>query len=56
MNNKKIALKPLTHHPRDMLRNRGLDPRNYLFVKNTYTHVYFWDIRYKSVKVIVKQN
>ena len=39
-----------------MLRRRGLDPRNYVVVKDTYTSLYLRDLRDGSVKIITKYN
>lgn len=37
-----------------MLRRRGLDPKNYVFLKNTYTTVYFRDIRTGKIWPVLK--
>ena len=37
-----------------MLRRRGLNPKNYMVIKDTYTSLYLKDLRNGSVKIISK--
>ena len=46
--------KAMKSHRKDMLRKRGRDPKNYVFVKNTYTTVYFRDIRTGKILPVLK--
>lgn len=46
--------KKLNENQRIMLRRRGLDPKNYLLIKNTYTSLYLKDLRSGLVKIILK--
>ena len=46
----------LTSNHKDMLRCRGLDPKNYTFVKESYGSLYVRDIRTGKIKIIYKQN
>lgn len=46
----------LTNNHRVMLRRRGLDPKNYEFLKETYASLYLRDKRSGKVKIICKQN
>ena len=46
--------KTMKSHHKDMLRKRGRDPKNYVFVKNTYTTVYFRDIRTGKILPVLK--
>lgn len=48
-----MAIKMKYYH-KEMLRKRGLDPKNYELVKNTYTSVYFRDIRTGKILPILK--
>jgi len=55
MSEKKTAL-PLTCNQKHMLRLRGLDPKNYLLLRNTYAALWLRDIRDGSMKIINKKN
>lgn len=44
----------LTSNQRQMLRIRGLDPKNYTLVKDTYTSLYLRDKRDGSLKILYK--
>lgn len=44
----------LTSNQRQMLRIRGLDPKNYTLVKDTYTSLYLRDKRDGSIKILTK--
>lgn len=46
----------LTSNHKLMLRRRGLDPKHYIFVKETYGSVYFRDTRDGSTKIVNKCN
>lgn len=46
--------KKMRHHHKEMLRIRGYNPNNYELVKNTYTSVYFRDIRTGKILPILK--
>ena len=46
--------KKLSYNHQEMLRKRGRDPKNYVFLKNTYTTVYFRDIRTGKVLPVLK--
>ena len=39
-----------------MLRRRGLNPKNYTLIKDTYTSVYLRDKRDGSVKILYKKS
>lgn len=56
MSEKKKDPKPLTSNQREMLRRRGLDPKNYTLVKETYGSFYIRDIRSGTVRIINKCN
>lgn len=56
MRERKIKYQPLNYDHRAMLIRRGLDPKNYVLVKSTYTSLYIRDIRDGSVRVIHKNN
>jgi hypothetical protein len=46
--------KVMKSHHKDMLRKRGRDPKNYVFLKDTYTSVYFRDIRTGKILPVLK--
>lgn len=48
--------RPFKKHQYIMLRRRGLDPKNYEPIKETYGSVYFRDKRDGSIKIINKKN
>lgn len=52
----KMKYKRLNNNQCTMLRRRGLDPQNYVVIKDTYTTLYLRDIRDGSVKIITKYN
>ena len=56
MAEQKLKPIPLTYNQKTMLRRRGLDPENYVIVKNTYSSLYLRDRRDGSLKIIFKQN
>lgn len=56
MAERKIQYKPLTYNQKTMLRRRGLNPDNYILIKNTYSSMYLRDRRDGSLKIIFKQN
>ena len=39
-----------------MLLRRGLDPENYIVIKETYTSLWLKDIRFNKVKILYKRN
>ena len=43
-----------THY--QMLKIRGLDPKNYTLVKDTYTSLYLRDKRDGSIKILYKKS
>lgn len=47
---------PFTNTHKTMLRRRGLDPKNFVFVKETYGTLYVRDIRTGIVKILNKHN
>jgi hypothetical protein len=49
-------LAPLKDHQKRMLLWRGMDPKNYLVIKDTYASLYLLDLRYGKVKIITKLN
>lgn len=49
----KVGLKK---HHYIMLRRRGLDPKNFEMVKETYGSVYFRDRRNGTIKIVNKKN
>lgn len=46
----------LNRNQRVMLEKRGLDPKNFEFVKETYAVLYLRDIRTGAIKIINKNN
>ena len=56
MGEQKLKYQPLTYHQKDMLRRRGLDPKNFVVVKNTYSLLYLRDVRDGSIRIIAKMN
>lgn len=50
-NDKKLSS---THYT--MLKIRGLDPKNYTLVKDTYTSLYLRDKRDGSLKILYKKS
>lgn len=46
----------LNHNQKTMLRRRGMDPNNYVLLKNTNAALYLLDLRFNKVKVIHKWN
>lgn len=53
---KKIQARKLKCHHYGMLRCRGLDPKNYRYLGETFVTVYFLDVRYDKVKILYKYN
>lgn len=45
-----------TNNQKVILRRRGLDPKNYEFVKSTYAVLYVRDVRTGKIKPINKCN
>lgn len=39
-----------------MIRRRGMDPKNYRVIKDTYVSLYLYDLRFKKVKILYKYN
>ena len=56
MATRKLQPKKLNTNQCIMLRRRGLDPKNYVVIKDTYTTLYLRDIRDGSIKLISKYN
>ena len=54
------AIKPHNNRPNSnqssVIRRRGLDPNNYVVIKETYTTLYLRDQRTGAVKIITKNN
>lgn len=48
--------KKLTSNHIAMLRRRGLDPKNYEVIKDTYSSLYLRDLRTGAIKIITKMN
>lgn len=48
--------KKLKPHQITMLRVRGLDPKNYEVVKDTYTSLYLRDLRTGKIMVLYKRS
>ena len=48
--------KKLTYNHEVMLRRRGLDPKDYAFVKETYVTLFVRNIHTGQIKIINKQN
>jgi hypothetical protein len=46
----------MTSTHREILRRRGMDPKNFVVVKETYGSLYVRDIRIGKIKIIEKQN
>ena len=51
-----MAKSTFTNNQKIMLRRRGLDPKNFIFVKETYGVLYVRDIRSGKIKPINKCN
>lgn len=47
-------LKKPSHHQREILTRRQLNPANYLVIKDTYRSLYLWDIQRGKIKLITK--
>jgi hypothetical protein len=56
MSERKVKLLPLQHRHRAMLQRRGVDPKNYALIKETYSSVYLRDLRDGSLKILYKFN
>jgi hypothetical protein len=48
--------KPLTFNQKTMCKIRGLNPDNYVLLKNTHAALYLLDLRYNKVKILYKWN
>lgn len=46
----------LTYSHKKSLRRRGMDPNDYVFVKETYASLYVRNIHTGVVKIIIKEN
>ena len=46
--------KKLTSNQRNMLRRRGLDPKDYRFYKETYTSLYVINVKTQKMKILTK--
>lgn len=53
---KEETLSTLTNNQKVILRRRGLDPKDYVFVKETYGALYVRNIHTGIVKPINKKN
>ena len=49
-------LKKLNGNHIKAIRRRGMDPQNYLLIRETYACLYLMDIRFNKVKIIYKFN
>ena len=47
---------PPNRNQKDMIKRRGLDPEDYLVLKDTFASLYLKDLRNGRVKIIYKQN
>ena len=47
---------PFTYTHKKSLRRRGLDPKDYVFVKETYGALYIRNIHTGVIKIINKKN
>ena len=56
MSSKKKDPKAFDSNQRAMLRRRGLDPKDYELVKDTYVCMYIRDLRFGRIKLINKNN
>ena len=56
MGERKIQYKQLTHNQKTMLQRRGMDPRNFVVIKDTYTSLYLRDVRDGTVRILFKFN
>ena len=56
MSKMKMKYKKLNNNQCVMLRRRGLDPTNYVVLRETYVSLYLRDVRDGSVKIIMKYN
>ena len=52
----KMIRRVLTDGQRQMLIRRGLQPKNYWLIKETYTSLYLRDRRDGSLKILFKRN
>ena len=48
--------KKLNFNQQAMLRRRGLNPDNYVLLKNTHAALCLLDLRYNKVKILYKWN
>lgn len=48
--------KPPNSNQATMLRRRGLDPKDFIIVKDTYVSLYVRDLRNGRIKIINKNN
>lgn len=48
--------KPPNSNQSKMLRRRGLDPKDFVVVKDTYVSLYIRDLRNGRIKIINKNN
>ena len=39
-----------------LIRRRGLDPNNYVVLKETYSSLWLKDLRFNKVKILYKRN
>lgn len=56
MSSKSKKYKRPNGNQRVMLRRRGLDPDNYLVIKDTYSSLYLQDQRNGTIKILAKNN
>lgn len=56
MSDKKPSYKRPNSNQCTIIRRRGLDPINYVVLKETYTSLYLRDQRDGTVKIITKNN
>lgn len=56
MTRKYSETKDLNSRQRTMLQRRGLDPKNFKVIRETYVSLYLRDLRNGRIKIIMKQN
>lgn len=45
-----------TANQQAMIRRRGMDPKNYVVLKETYSSLWLKDLRLNKVKILYKRN
>lgn len=56
MSDQEKKLKKPNGNQRSMIRRRGLDPKNYVVLKETISSLYLKDVRSGTIKILAKLN